>query len=108
YADDLTFSASGDAVKNTRTLLGFIKKIIREENLNIHPEKLRILRKGSRKEVTGIVVNDKPSVNARELDRFRALLFQIEKDGIQGKYWNNSPNLLASIKGYANFVTMVN
>jgi hypothetical protein len=63
--------------------------------------------KGARKEVTGIVVNEKPSVDARELDRFRALLFQIEKDGITGKHWNNSNNLLASIKGYAGFVAMV-
>jgi RNA-directed DNA polymerase len=107
YADDLTFSASGEAAGKVKTLMGFIKKIIREENLDIHPDKVRVLRKGARKEVTGIVVNEKPSVDARELDRFRALLFQIEKDGIAGKHWNNSNNLLASIKGYAGFVAMV-
>ena len=108
YADDLTFSASGEATNNTKTLIGFVKRIIKEENLAIHPDKLRVLRKGARKEVTGIVVNEKPSVNARELDRFRALLFQIEKDGtLEGKHWKNAPNLLASIKGYASFVAMV-
>jgi RNA-directed DNA polymerase len=107
YADDLTFSASGEAVTRLKTLMGFIKKIVKEEKLVIHPDKIRILRKGARKEVTGIVVNDRPTVNAKELDRFRALLFQIEKDGPAGKHWNNSPNLLASIKGFANFVAMV-
>ena len=107
YADDLTFSATGEAAANLKTLMGFIKKIIKDEKLIIHPDKVRVLRKGARKEVTGIVVNDRPTVNAKELDRFRALIFQIEKDGIAGKHWNNSPNLLASIKGYANFVTMV-
>jgi len=107
YADDLTFSASGEAVKSVKTLMGFIRKIVKAEDLNIHPDKIRILRKGSRKEVTGIVVNDKPAVNAKELDRFRALLFQIEKDGIEGKHWKKSPHLLSSIKGYANFVFMV-
>ncbi|SKC72784.1 reverse transcriptase domain-containing protein [Ohtaekwangia koreensis] len=108
YADDLTFSASGENVNNTKTLLGFIKRIIKEENLTIHPDKFRVLRKGARKEVTGVIVNDKPAVNAKELDRFRALLFQIEKDGtLEGKHWKNSPNLLASIKGYASFVAMV-
>lgn len=107
YADDLTFSASGEATSNLKTLMGFIKKIIKEEKLVIHPDKVRVLRKGARKEVTGIVVNDRPTVNAKELDRFRALIFQIEKDGIAGKHWNNSPNLLASIKGFASFVAMV-
>jgi retron-type reverse transcriptase len=107
YADDLTFSASGEAVAQVKTLMGFVKKVVKEEKLVIHPDKIRVLRKGARKEVTGIVVNDKPAVNAKELDRFRALLFQIEKDGPEGKHWNNSPNLLASIKGFANFVAMV-
>lgn len=107
YADDLTFSASGEATKNLKTLMGFIRRIIKDEKLIIHPDKIRVLRKGARKEVTGIVVNDRPTVNAKELDRFRALLFQIEKDGLDGKYWKNAPNLLASIKGYANFVSMV-
>ncbi|RAW00491.1 reverse transcriptase family protein [Pseudochryseolinea flava] len=107
YADDLTFSASGEATAHLKTLMGFIKRIIKEENLHIHPDKVRVLRKGARKEVTGIVVNDRPAVNAKELDRFRALLFQIEKDGLDGKHWKGSNNLLASIKGYANFVLMV-
>jgi RNA-directed DNA polymerase len=107
YADDLTFSASGEATQKLKTLMGFIRKIVKEEKLTIHPDKVRVLRKGARKEVTGIIVNDRPTVNAKELDRFRALLFQIEKDGPAGKHWNNSINLLASIKGYANFVSMV-
>jgi RNA-directed DNA polymerase len=107
YADDLTFSASGEAVTHTKTLLGMLHKIIKSESLTIHPDKLRVLRNGARKEVTGITVNDKPSVNAKELHKFRALLFQIEKDGIVGKHWKNSPHLLSSIKGYASFVNMV-
>ncbi|MGB3205835.1 MAG: hypothetical protein WBB28_12665 [Crinalium sp.] len=35
-------------------------------------------------------------------------MFQIEKDGLEGKTWGNSSNLLASIQGFANFVAMVN
>jgi hypothetical protein len=107
YADDMTFSATGADEGNVKRLIGFVKKIVKEENFSIHPDKFRILRKGARKEVTGIVVNVKTSVNAKELDRFRALIFQIEKDGLEGKHWNNSTNLLASIKGYASFVAMV-
>lgn len=107
YADDLTFSASGEAVTHTKTLLGLLHRIIKSESLTLHPDKLRVLRNGARKEVTGIVVNDKPAVNPKELHKFRALLYQIEKDGIGGKHWNNSPHLLSSIKGYASFVNMV-
>lgn len=107
YADDLTFSTN-DATQDMGKMLRAIKFIVAEEGLTIHPEKTRILRDGMQKEVTGIVVNEKPNVDRKTVKRFRALLFQIERDGIDGKSWGQSPDLLASIDGYANFVAMVN
>jgi retron-type reverse transcriptase len=107
YADDLTFSASGEVTKNINTLKNAVKAIIESEDLTPHPDKTRIMREGSRKEVTGVVVNDKPGVDRKTLRRFRALLHQIELQGPQGKKWAHSPDLLAAIEGYANFVLMV-
>jgi RNA-directed DNA polymerase len=107
YADDLTFSASGEAVKSVTKLLWGVRKVIKDEGFRIHPDKLRIMRKGAKKEVTGIVVNDKPGIDRAELKRFRALVFQVEKDGPKGKHWNNSRNLLASMRGFANYTAMV-
>jgi hypothetical protein len=66
------------------------------------------MKKGSRHEVTGVVVNEKLSVNAKELKKFRALLYQIEQSGLEGKSWHGkSENLMASVWGYANFIKMV-
>ena len=65
------------------------------------------MRKGRRQEVTGIVVNKQLGINRHNLKKFRALLFQIERDGIKGKQWGTSPNLVEAIWGYANFVLMV-
>lgn len=107
YADDLTFSASGEGEKKVNLLLKFIKQIIENEGFILHPEKTRIMRTGRRKEVTGIVVNDKPGIDRKMLRRFRALLHQIETQGQQGKKWGHTPNLLAAIEGYANYVYMV-
>jgi retron-type reverse transcriptase len=108
YADDLSFSAHQSEEKNAHKLLSCIRKVLQSENFHLHPDKLKIMRKGARKEVTGIVVNDKPGIKAKEYDKFRALLYQIEKTGtLEGKHWNNSKNLLAAIKGYANFIAMV-
>lgn len=108
YADDFTFSASKDAAENLTKILWGVRQIIKGEGFNLHPDKTRIMRKGVRQEVTGIVVNEKLNINGRELKKFRALLFQIEKDGIVGKKWDGSTNILAAIKGYAGFVNMVN
>ena len=57
--------------------------------------------------MTGVVVNEKPSIDRATLKRFRALLFQIDKDGPEGKQWGNG-SLFNSIEGYANFVAMIN
>ncbi len=108
YADDLTFSCSDQAGQNLTKLIWRTKKIVEDEGFIIHPEKLRIMRKGARQEVTGIVVNEKLNISRSTLNNFRALLYQIEKDGIKGKHWKNSPDLLPSIRGYANYIAMVN
>ena len=107
YADDMTFSSNQADSKAIQKLLWAVKQIVKEEDLNIHPDKTRIMRKGSRKEVTGIVVNEKLGVERKKVDRFKALLYQIEKDGIKGKTWGDSPNLLAGIHGYRHFLKMV-
>jgi RNA-directed DNA polymerase len=108
YADDLTFSASGDNRRYICNILRRTESIVAHEGFEIHEEKTRILRSSRQQEVTGVVVNDKPNVDKKTLKRFRATLFQIEKDGLEGKHWGHSDDLIASIQGFANFVAMIN
>ncbi|HMW02748.1 MAG TPA: reverse transcriptase domain-containing protein [Acidobacteriota bacterium] len=108
YADDLTFSASGEAKQNICNVLRGVESITAHEGLAINTEKTRILRHSRQQEVTGVVVNEKLNVSREELKRFRAVLFQIEKDGPEGKRWGNSKDVIASIQGFANYVAMVN
>jgi len=106
YADDMTFSSF--EYDNINKMIHWIKKITKEEGFTLHPKKTRIMKKGARHEVTGIVVNEKLSINRKELKKFRALLYQIEHSGLDGKSWQGkSKNLMASIWGYANFIYMV-
>ncbi|MBV9924753.1 MAG: RNA-directed DNA polymerase [Acidobacteria bacterium] len=108
YADDLSFSASGESLRHLGNLLERVKAVVRHEGFNVHPDKTRVLRRSRQQEVTGVVVNDKPNVSRSELKRFRATLYQVEKDGPAGKRWGRSPDVIASLLGYANFVYMVN
>ncbi|OKH60702.1 RNA-directed DNA polymerase [Scytonema sp. HK-05] len=107
YADDLTFSASNESLCNICNILRQTESIVRHEGFEINKDKTRILRKCNRLEVTGIVVNSKLSISRQKLKRFRATLYQIEKDGLEGKHWGKSEDLIASIQGFANFVYMV-
>ena len=108
YADDLTFSGSGDSLRHICNILRRTESIVTHEGFAINKEKTRILRKNRQQEVTGVVVNERPTIAKKELKRFRATLYQIEKDGLEGKRWGNSHDVIASIQGYANFVAMVN
>jgi len=81
---------------------------VNEEGFTIHPEKTKIMRKGTSQQVTGVVVNEKPAVPKKDLKRFRALLHQIENSGFDNKFWQGKRNNLAEvIWGYANFINMI-
>lgn len=108
YADDLTFSASGDSLRHICNVLRRTESIVTHEGFAINEQKTRILRKNRQQEVTGVVVNSHPNISKKELKRFRATLYQIEKDGLEGKHWGNSSDVMASIQGFANLVAMVN
>lgn len=108
YADDLTFSASGDSMRHICNILKRTESIVTHEGFTINQQKTRILRKSRQQEVTGVVVNSKPNVSKKTLKQFRATLYHIEKDGLEGKHWGNSPDVIAAISGFANFVAMVN
>lgn len=108
YADDMTFSGDQHARKKINALRWQVRAVVKSEDFALHPDKTHIMTNGMRKEVTGIVVNEKPAINRKKLKKFRALLHQIEHHGPQGKSWGESDDLFASIIGYARFVHMVN
>jgi RNA-directed DNA polymerase len=108
YADDLTFSCTTpESIKNINAIKKYVLQIVEDEGFILHPDKTKIMRKGSRKEVTGIVVNEKPSLDRKKVRQFRALLHQIELDGPVGKSWGKEKNLRASLMGFAHYIAMV-
>lgn len=107
YADDMSFSGDRSGAKKLGKLQWRLAKIVAEEGFELHPDKTRAMRSNGRQEVTGIVVNEKPSLDRKTLKRFRALLHQIEKDGPDGKRWGRAHNVLNAAKGFANYVYMV-
>lgn len=107
YADDLTVSSKDPAAPVGR-MLAFLRKLVVSEGFAIHPDKVRVVRRGRRQEVTGVVVNERPGVPRDDLRRFRALLHHIEKDGPAGKTWGQpGTDVLTAALGYASYVAMV-
>jgi hypothetical protein len=115
YADDLTFSwrrakgAKGKAQADApiAVLLARVKSILAAEGFTLHPEKTRVLRKGTRQRVTGLVVNEAPEgvpaarVPRDVVRRLRAAIHNREK-GKPGR----EGETLEQLKGMAAFIHM--
>ena len=108
YADDLTFSAANASPETIKKLFWHVRKIIREEGFDEHPEKTRLMRSGRRQEVTGLTVNEQIGVARSNVRAFRALLHHLETKGLDSATWQGSSHrLLARMKGYAAYLHMV-
>jgi RNA-directed DNA polymerase len=105
YADDLTFS--GDATRAVGRLLRSVRSIVREEGLTEHPAKTHVMRRGGRQEVTGLTVNDRPSVSRDELRRLRAVLHNASRFGLESQNREGRPNFAAHLRGRVGFACMV-
>ncbi|MET0351280.1 MAG: reverse transcriptase family protein, partial [Rhizobacter sp.] len=107
YADDLTFSATPEAGEQVGRLLRQVHHVLRDEGFTPHPDKQRVMRASSRQEVTGIVVNEKPSVSRTERRRLRAALHTARHKGLEAATWHGQPATRDTLVGYARFVQMV-
>ncbi|MGM9483653.1 reverse transcriptase family protein [Roseateles sp. NT4] len=108
YADDLTFSASGEAAARVGRLLRQVHHVLGDEGFTPHPDKQRVMRRGARQEVTGVVVNAKPSVSREERRKLRAALHRAGQQGLQAASWQGQAATRDTLVGYARFVHMVN
>jgi retron-type reverse transcriptase len=105
YADDLTFS--GDATDSIGRLLRGVRAVLTDEGFDENRAKTRIMRRGRRQEVTGVVVNDRPTVSRTEIRRLRAILHNCARHGLESQNRSGHPHFAAYLRGKVAFVTMV-
>lgn len=108
YADDLTFSTTGEAAKLTAYLLARLRHIAAEEHFVVNEEKTRVQRRNSAQRVTGIVVNQRPNVPRRLARRMRAILHHAKKEGLATQNRSNEPHFKSWIAGMISYIHMVN
>ena len=101
YADDLTFSGSGEIVGGLR----FVEKVLGQLGYNLNRKKTNIFRRGRRQMVTGLVVNVEPHVPRRIRRRIRAAAHRAG----QGSevHWKGQPMSVPELEGRIAFLQMV-
>ncbi len=106
YADDCVFSTDNAACQ-LGAFLHPLRQIIKEEGFVVKEEKTLVMRPQNRQTVTGLVVNEKPSISRQDLRSFRAFLHHCETEGLEAVSQRQARPALSYARGYLAFIQMV-
>lgn len=105
YADDLTFSFH-TTVPDLGRFRWWVDQLCQQEGFAVNQDKFRVVRETQRQIVTGIVVNETLHLPREERRRFRAILHNCKRDGIDAQTRGN-PRFGAYLRGFAAYLNMV-
>jgi retron-type reverse transcriptase len=108
YADDLTLSGDDDFRYALRCVIPLAEQIVRSERFRLNHRKRKVIRRGRRQVVTGVVVNTKPNVPRDEFDRLKAILHNCVKLGPTSQNRDQLPDFAAHLRGRIAFVRQLN
>ena len=107
YADDLAFSAGSRNKDKVPWLIRQVKEIVKSEGFTVHAKKGRVMRKGGKQQITGVIVNDKPGLDRREVRRLRAVLHRAKREGLAAQNRENHPKYAAHLRGKLAYLAMI-
>jgi hypothetical protein len=105
YADDLTFSFKKAEVDLGR-FRWWVDQVCHQEGFFVNQSKFRVIRASQRQVVTGIVVNDELHIPRAARRRFRAILHNCRKHGIESQARGHA-RFAGYLRGFASYVHMV-
>jgi hypothetical protein len=108
YADDLTISGGEDLSQAAGRVRRVVATIAVEEGFAIQPHKTRVMRRGQRQRVAGVVVNVRPNVLRREWDRLKAIMTNCVRTGPAAQNREQHPLFREHLRGRIAHVAMLN
>ena len=104
YADDLTFSGDEAFERSLKRFIPLLRRIVEEEGFGLNRRKLHFARSGARQKVTGLVVNERPSVPRSYRRELRAILHNARKTGLEAQNLTGHPHFAQVLRGRIEFV----
>jgi len=108
YADDLAFSGGPELARAAERFHIQVAAIALEEGFRVNTRKTRVMREGTRQQVTGVVVNSHPNLSRDEYDRIKATLTNCVRHGPASQNRQNHPSFRAHLAGRISYVKMLN
>ena len=121
YADDITFSSLHNVYQLESEFLKELNRVILDQGFQLKESKTRLQKDGYRKEVTGLLVNEKANVQQRYIKQLRMWLYYWERYGYErasgfflqqyiadkGHVKNGKPDMANVISGKLDYLKMV-
>ncbi len=108
YADDVLLSGEEDLERSWRRIYHQISVIALEEGFEINTRKTKVMRRGSRQHVAGVVLNEHPNVKRVELDQLKATLHNCARHGPDDQNREGHSDFRAHLLGRIAYVQMLN
>jgi RNA-directed DNA polymerase len=107
YADDLAFSGGGEFARSAERFGLHVAAIATEEGFAVNHRKTRVMRKGVRQHLAGLVVNEKVNVDRRYVDELKAILHNCARFGPESQVRGFRGSFREHLLGRIGFVEMV-
>jgi hypothetical protein len=108
YADDLAFSGGVALARNLRFFLPQAAAIALDEGFELNHRKTRVMPRGRRQHLCGLVVNERPNLRRAEVDDLRALLHNAACFGPASQNREGHPRFREHLEGRIAWVASIN
>ncbi len=108
YADDLVFSGGREIERAADRFHVQVAAIALEEGFRVNTRKTRVMREGTRQQVTGVVVNRHPNIARGDYDILKATLTNCVRHGPASQNHDGRANYRDYLAGKISYVMMVN
>jgi RNA-directed DNA polymerase len=108
YADDLAFSGSEALERRIERFSTHVAAILIEEGFTVHHRKTRIMRRGVRQHLAGLVANQHINVIRSDFDRLKATLTNCVRLGPESQNRDARSHFRFHLDGRVTFVEMIN
>jgi hypothetical protein len=108
YADDLAFSGGDGFARGVENFLLHVAAIAAEEGFAVNHRKTRVMRRGVRQHLAGLVTNARVNVLRSDYDLLKATLNNCVRRGPESQNRAGHPDFRRHLEGRVSFVEQVN
>jgi len=108
YADDLAFSGGEKFERSAEGFAIHAAAILMEEGFTVNHRKTRVMKRGVRQYLAGLVTNDRINVVREDFDRLKATLTNCVHYGAESQNRENHGAFRSHLEGRVGFVEAVN